>query len=174
MSENTTPAAPAVKTILNPYQMQWYIQLYVNGSWTTVQRMTELNSADHTAEPDEYETAYIERKNQTKYVMSEKSGVEFEIDMVGPDGVQKDLAAIEDLYNVPGRITRTLAYDFATGTACEASALVAKQADCIVNASPIKQGATTDPLRMTVTVSMTDDWVKGTFNESTKAFTAAS
>lgn len=164
-------AAPTIKTILNPYKMQWYVELYVNGQWTSMQHMTELNSADHTAEPDEYETAYIDYKNQTKYVMSEKAQVEFELDMVGPDGVQKQLYGIEDVYNVPGRITRTLAYDFSKGAACPETALVAKQAPCVVNTSPIQQGSTTDPLRMTVTVSMNGDWEFGTFNATTSTFT---
>lgn len=165
--------APEIKTILNPYQMQWYIQLYVGGEWTEMCRITELNSAEHTAEPDEYETAYIDRKNQTKYVMSEKSSVEFELDMVGPGGVQAKLYGIEDEYNVPGRIVRTLAYDFAKGAACPQTALVAKQADCVVNCSPITQGSTTDPLRMTVTVSLTGDWAGGTFDATSDAFTPA-
>lgn len=164
-------AAPDIKTILNPYEMQWYIEMYVGGQWTAVYRMTELNSADHTAEPNEYETAYIDRKNQTKYVMSEKSQVEFELDMVGPDGVQKELYAVEDAYNVPGRITRTLAYDFSKGAACQDTALVAKRAECIVNTSPITQGSTTDPLRMTVTVALTGDWQFGTFDATSDTFT---
>ena len=163
--------APNVKTILNPYKMQWYIELYVDEQWTGVLHKTELNSADHTAEPDEYETAYIDYKNQTKYVMSEKASVEFELDMVGPDGVQKELYGIEDAYNVPGRITRTLAYDFSKGAACPETALVAKQATCVVNTTPIQQGSTTDPLRMTVTVSMNGDWEFGTFNASSMTFT---
>ena len=164
-------AAPDIKTILNPYQMQWYIQLYVGGQWTDVYRMTELNSAEHTAEPDEYETAYIDRKNQTKYVMSEKESVEFELDMVGPGGVQAQLYAVEDAYNVPGRITRTLAYDFAAGEACQETALVAKRAECVVSCSPITQGSTTDPLRMTVSVSLTGDWEYGKFDATSDAFT---
>lgn len=163
--------APVAKTILNPYAMQWYLELYVNDEWTPIKRVTELNSADHSAEPDEYETKYIERKHQTRYVMSEKTSVEFEVDMVGPDGLQKELAGIEDLYNVPGRVTRTLAYDFAQGKACPETALVAKQAPCLVNTSPLTQGSVSDPLRMTVTVSITEEWEHGTFDSSSDTFT---
>lgn len=159
------------KTLVNAYDIQHYLRFTGDGGEKYV-RVTETNSFEASRENETYTTAYLDRKNQTDYVTATKDSFEFEVDMVGPDGIQKDLYLHEDDVNVPVEYVRTLAYDFAAGAPCPASALKAKRRSGVLNMSPIAQEAGS-PLTMTGSVSLEGEWERGTFDPATGEFSAA-
>ena len=157
------------RTLVQSYDIQHYLSF---DDGTTFIPITELNSFDASRDAEEYSTSYIDKKNQTTYRLSTSDSFDFECDALGPDGIQAKLAEHEDAVNVPCVYVRAMAWDFSTGEAAPATARVAKRATAVMNENPISQSSG-NPARFSGSISITGEYEAGTFNETTKAFTAA-
>lgn len=162
-------AETGTKQLVYSYDLQTYLSLDGEETWV---RVTEVNSLDTTRDSNDYTTSYIERKTQSTYRLGTTDSVAIEVDAVGPNGIQSELAKYEDTPNVPCVYLRTLNYDFEKGAAAPASARVAKKAPATLNVDPFAPSSG-NPLRISATVTMTGDYVKGTFDEESSAFTEA-
>lgn len=160
------PASTA-KQLVYSYDIQHYLSFDDGTTWIKV---TELNSFDATRDASEYTTGYIDKATQTTYRMGTSDSFAFEVDAVGPDGIQAELAQYEDTPNVPCLYCRTCAWDFEQGQAAPATARVAKKADAIMNLNPISQSSG-NPARFSGTVQITGAYEAGTFNETSSTFT---
>ena len=158
------------KQLVYSYDLQTYLSLDGEETWI---RVTEVNSLDTTRDSSNYTTSYLERNTQATYRMGTTDSVSIEVDAVGPNGIQSELARYEDTPNVPCVYLRTLNYDFEKGAPAPTSARVAKKAPAMLNVNPFAV-ASGNPLRIGATVTMTGDYVKGTFAEGTSTFTEAS
>lgn len=156
------------KQLVYSYDIQHYLSFDEGTTWVQV---TELNSFDATRDATEYSTSYIDRRTQTTYRLGTSDSFDFEVDAVGPDGIQAELAQYEDTPNVPCQYCRTCAWDFEAGEAAPATARVAKKADAIMNMNPISQSSG-NPARFSGTVQVTGEYEAGTFNETSSTFTS--
>ena len=161
-------ATQTVKQLVAAYDIQNYLSF--DGGETFV-RITEVPSLDPSRENSTYDTLYIERKTQAKYALGMQDTVAFEVDAVGPEGIQRHLAKYEDVQNVPVVYVRTLAYDFEKGAPAPASARVAKRAEGIMNQTPIT-AEFNNPGVFHGEVSVSSEYEYGTFDETSLAFTA--
>ena len=157
--------------IVPVYEMQHYITF--PGENESPIRVTEDLTFDADRDSHEYNTQYLDRKKQTTYAMSSTDKIDFEVDLLTPSDFQAKLLEYEDVENVDVVYTRTLAYDGSSGTEAPATARIAKQAPAVLNMKPLK-GAANEPIRISGSIVIADDYTKGTFNESTNTFTAAS
>ena len=157
-----------VRSLVPIYDIQHYLKF---GAGDFI-RITEINSIGTNRDRDEYETAYVEREKQATYVLGTKDTIEFEVDAMGPEGAQQQFVAHEDEVNVPVTYVRTIGYDFASGAACPATAHVAKQAAAVLNVDPLG-GESGEPIKITGTINVTEQYTAGTFNPTTKVFTAS-
>lgn len=131
-------------------------------------RVTEDSSFNPSADKTTYSPSYKDRKVQPEYVVGKKIAVEYDIDILDDQALQDWFRAHEWDDNVPTRLVRV---DRSSGSEAERPAIMAA---FVMNENPI-DGAAGEALKATGTLTMTDaDWTTGTFNESTKAFTAAS
>lgn len=157
------------KSLVAYYDIQHYLSFDAETTWV---RITEDRSLEPNRETSDYATRYLDRKHQATYALGMKDEISFEVDAVGPDGIQKYLAKYEDEQNVPVVYMRTIGYDFEAGAVAPATARVAKKAAGLLNQSPITEEVD-NPGVFHGTVSITEEYVKGTFNETTSKFTAA-
>lgn len=170
------PELPAVtqptetqRTPVSIYEIQHWIKF---PGQTNFIRVTETTKADPEREAKSYEPTYIDRKTQPKYNLGKTDTFSFEVDAMGPGGIQKILASYEDVLDVPVEYVRTCGYDFKAGKACEKTALVAKHAKATLNVSPFS-GSDIAPIKIPFKVAITDEYEYGTFNYDTAAFTKA-
>ena len=134
------PESPAVtqptetqRTPVSIYEIQHWIKF---PGQTNFIRVTETTKADPEREAKSYEPTYIDRKTQPKYNLGKTDTFSFEVDAMGPGGIQKILASYEDVLDVPVEYVRTCGYDFKAGKACENTALVAKNARRTLKVKP--------------------------------------
>lgn len=163
------PASSTAREIVASYDIQHYLKFPGGESYIQV---TEINSFDNEREANSYEPEYIDKKTQPVYNLGRTDTITFEVDAFGPGGAQQEFAKHEDDQNVAVEYVRTCAYDFESGEACPADALVAKHATAILNMNPIAQEAGS-PARLTGTIVIDSDYDKGTFAPSTKTYTQA-
>ncbi len=154
------------------YEMQYYLE-FMNGSgvYDKPVRITEDKEFTPSRDKSSYDGSYLCNRVTRTIVTATKDTFAFTIDAVGPGGIQKRLAAIEDTRNVPARLVRTSAYDFEAEKACDANALVAKRVEVKVNMDPM-DGAFGELCTFSgEIVQDSDEWEWGTFDPSTGAFT---
>lgn len=161
--------ADTEKTLVANYDIQHWLSFDGETTWV---RVTEDKTFTPSRDASTYSTSYLDRKNQTDYALGIKDSIEFEVDALGGGEIQKLLAAHEDDQNVPAVYCRTVGYDFAKGAPAPATARVAKKAECVINESPMTE-AVNEPGVFNGTISITGEYVAGTFDETTKKFTAA-
>lgn len=169
--ENPIPTAEAPRSIAGIWEMQHWLEFKEGGAWGDPVRVTEDPTFDTENDDKSYEPEYLDRKVQPTWTMSRKTSLKFEVDAVLPGDIQARLASCEDEINVPVRYTRTLAVDLQTGNALPSTALAAKRAEGTLTMDPIKGGAG-DPMKLSGTINLTTDYEYGTFNGTTKAFSA--
>ena len=168
----TTTTTTTARSIAGIWQLQHYLAFQeAGGTFGDNKRVTEDTSFELENDDKTYEPEYLDRKVQPVYTMSRKTTFNFEVDMVLPGEIQAALYAAVDELNVPVLYTQTLDVDPATGDACAATALIAKQAEGTLTMSPLK-GEASNPIKLAGKVSLTSGWTYGTFNESTGEFTA--
>lgn len=153
------------------YDMQYWVEFEsATGVYDEPIQVTEDKEFTPEREKTEYETSYLCLKVQKKKVVSTKDTFSFSIDAVGPGGIQQRLAAIEDTPNVPARLIRTCAYDFAEGKRADATSLPAKRCPVLVQMNPM-DGAVGELCTFSGEMTTQDDWEYGTFNPNTGTFT---
>lgn len=168
-----TNGATGARSIAGIWEVQHYLAFRGDGgTFGSNLRVTEDTSFEASNDDSTYEPEYLDRKVQPSYVMGRKTTIEFEIDAVLPGDIQAKLYEVEDELNVPVLYTRTVGVDFETGEALPATALAAKQAQGTLTMNPIS-GEASGPAKLTGTLTLTTEYTKGTFNSTTKAFTAA-
>lgn len=155
----------------------WEIQHYLafqgaNGEFGANLRVTEDTTYDTSNDDNNYEPEYLDRKVQPTYTMGRKTTMEFEIDAVLPGAIQEKLYEVEDELNVPVLYTRTVGVDFSTGAALSPGSLAAKQAQGTLTMNPLS-GEASGPAKLTGTVTLTEEYTKGTFDSATATFTPA-
>ena len=157
---------------VNTYDMQYYLEFMNDqGVYDKPIHVTEDKEFTPDREKSEYETSYLCLKTQRKRVLSTKDTYSFTIDAVGPGGIQKKLAAIEDTPNVAARLIRTCAYDFEKEKRCEANALCAKRVAVTVNMNPM-DGAVGELCTFSGEAAQDgDEWEWGKFDPTTGTFT---
>lgn len=137
------------------YEILYYINTAAasasSPTWTLVDFDNSFNPArDNTT----YDAAYKARKNQPSWVVSSKTTVEVDIDIVDDATLQEWFKTHEDDFNTEVEILRV----WKTGT----SPYDAKKAAFVWNGNPI-DGEASAPARVTGTMSMIDDgWTLGT------------
>lgn len=164
---NNTVAASSTRSPVSIYSVQHWIKFPDESSYIQV---TEDTKADTSRDTNTYEPTYLDRKVQPKYVLGRTDTVEFEIDAMGPGGIQQKLAKYEDETDVAVEYVRTIAYDFEKGAAVAESALVAKHAQATLNMNPFS-GDDIAPITMNPTLTITTDYDRGTFDSSTGTYT---
>lgn len=168
-----TTGATGARSIAGIWEVQHYLAFQgEGGAFGDNVRVTEDTTFEASNDDNAYEPEYLDRKVQPSYVMGRKTTIEFEIDAVLPGDIQAKLYEVEDDLNVPVLYTRTVGVDFATGEALAETALAAKQAHGTLTMNPIS-GEASGPAKLTGTLTLTEEYTKGTFNATTKAFTAA-
>lgn len=160
----------ATRKPVSIYEVQHWIKF---PGETTYTQVTEDTKADSSRDTNTYEPTYLDRKVQPKFVLGRTDTVEFEIDAMGPGGIQQKLAKYEDETDVSVEYVRTIGYDFEKGEAVAQTALVAKHAQATLNMNPFS-GDDIAPITMNPTLTITTDYDAGTFNATTGAFTAKS
>ena len=165
----TAPAAQTARKPVSIYEVQHWIKFPGDTNYTQV---TEDTKADPSRDTNTYEPTYLDRKVQPKYTLGRTDTVEFEIDAMGPGGIQAKLAKYEDDTDVTVDYVRTIAYDFEKGAAVPASALVAKHAEATLNMNPFS-GDDIAPVVMNPTITITTDYDHGTFDSATGTYTPA-
>lgn len=165
------PAKPTntTRSPISIYEIQHWIKF---PGETKYIRVTEDTKAETEREAKTYEPTYIDRKTQPKYNLGKTDTANFEVDAMGPDGIQKLLAKYEDDLDVPVEYVRTCGYDFAKGEVCKKDKLIAKHAKAALNVSPFS-GDDIAPIKISFKVAITDEYDVGTFDFDNAAFTAA-
>ena len=148
------------------YQMQHWIKV-----GETVYHVEELNSWDASDDDTIYEPKYLDKSTQPKYVLSTKSSVTADCDMLVPSEWHGWCAQHEGEKNIAATYYRTLNVDVATGPKLEETALAAYEVPVMVGVGALTQ-SDGNPIRQTFTLDMVGEKTKGTFNASTKMFTA--
>ncbi|VDK82577.1 unnamed protein product, partial [Cylicostephanus goldi] len=142
----STTSQPQARTPVSIYEMQHWLRVK-GGEYI---RVTEDTKADAEREPNSYEPKYIDRKTQPKFQLGRTDTYKFEIDAMGPGGIQQLLARHEDELDVPIEYVRTLTYDFEAGKRVDDTALVAKHAQGTLNVDPMS-GDDIAPIKFTCT-----------------------
>lgn len=155
--------------LLGVYELQNYLKFLDGETESPYFRFTEVNSFEAEREDEEYETEYIERKNQTKYVMGSKLTIEFEEDVMLPGQLQAELLKREDASNIPIEYVRTCTYDPKTDSFVDETKLSAKRAKGTLNIKPLT-GEAGSPAKVSGTLSISDEYEYGTFDETTSTF----
>lgn len=169
MVSGNEQAVETARTPVSIYEVQHWIKFPGESVYTQV---TEDTKADASRDTNTYEPTYLDRKVQPKFVLGRTDTVEFEIDAMGPGGIQAKLAKYEDETDVSVDYVRTIGYDFENGASVPQTALVAKHAQATLNMDPFS-GDDIAPITMAPTLTVTTDYDKGTFNATTKTFTPA-
>lgn len=165
--------ASTARQIAGVWEIQHYLAFQgTNGEFGDNLRVTEDTTFDTSNDDNTYEPEYLDRKVQPTYTMGRKTTMEFEVDAVLPGEIQQALYEAEDELNVPVLYTRTVGVDFETGEALAATALDAKQAQGTLTMNPLS-GEASGPAKLTGTVTLTEEYTKGTFNSTTATFTPA-
>ncbi len=155
-----TTTAPTTMDVL-----QYYMDI---GDTTTPEyaNVTEDTAFDPSVEFGSYTTAYKDRKVQPTISTGKKITIDVDIDIIKGQDLQDWLITHEDDVNVPTKVVRV----WTDGTT--ATALEAKQADFLWNPQQL-DGPAGSPIKGKGTLTMVSDgWVKGTWDSTTKAFTA--
>lgn len=151
------------------YEIQHWVKFPGETAYVQV---TEDTKADSSRDTNTYEPTYLDRKVQPKFVLGRTDTVEFEIDAMGPGGIQQKLAKYEDETDVAVEYVRTIGYDFEKGTAVAQTALVAKHAQATLNMNPFS-GDDIAPIVMNPTLTITTEYDTGTFDATKATFTPA-
>lgn len=162
----------ADRSLLGVYELQHYLKFTDTDGDQKYIRVTETNSAEAERESEDYETEYIDRKEQSKYQLSSTESIEFELDAMLPGGIQRELLKREDDSDVPAEYVRTLTYNPETDQKVGEDELYAKHANCLVNVSPLT-GEAGSPAKITCSVSISGSYDKGTFDAKTLTYTPA-
>lgn len=165
--------AETATRLLGAYEIQNYVKFLDVDTESGYFRFTEVNSFEVEAETEDYETEYIDKKNQTKYAMGKTVSVEFETDAMLPGQLQAQLLKREDKFNVPVEYVRTSTYDPKTDAFVENTALAAKHAKGALTVKPLT-AESGSPAKISGTLSISDDFDYGTFNETTNTYTPES
>jgi len=145
---------------------QYYLDIS-DSTTAAYERVTEDSSFDPSSEQTTYSPSYKDRHVQPEYVTGKKITVDFEIDIMEDQSLQDWFKTHEWDDNVATKLVRV---DTSGGTGTARPAIMAA---FTMNQSPI-DGAAGEALKAKGTLKMTDAaWTVGTFNETTKAFTAA-
>ena len=154
------------------YEMQYYLEFQNDqGVYDKPVSITEDKEFAPSRDKSSYDANYLCNRTGRTVVTATKDSFTFTIDAVGPGGVQKRLAAIEDTSNVPARLIRTQAYDFENEKKCDPSALVAKRVPVMVNMDPM-DGAFGELCTFSgEIVQDADAWERGTYDPTTGTFT---
>ena len=163
--ETTTTRSP-----VSIYEIQHWIK--PQGAQEYI-RVTEDTKAETEREAKTYEPTYIDRKTQPKYNLGKTDTLSFEVDAMGPGGIQQQLAKFEDMLDVPVDYIRTCGYDFTKGQAAPKGALIAKHAKGTLNVDPFG-GDDIAPIKIAFKVAVTDEYEYGTFDPEAKKFTKSS
>ena len=159
------------RAIAGIYEIQHYLAFPdIEGGFGDNLRVTEDTSFDTSNDDSTYEPEYLDRKVQPKYTMGRKTNIEFELDAVLPGPIQAKLYEVEDELNVPVVYTRTVGVDFETGQALDPTALAAKQAGGTLTMSPLS-GEPGNPIKLKGSLTLTEEYTKGTFDSTTATFT---
>lgn len=159
------------RAIAGIYEIQHYLAFPdAEGVFGSNLRVTEDTSFDTSNDDSTYEPEYLDRKVQPKYTMSRKTNIEFELDAVLPGPIQAKLYEVEDELNVPVIYTRTVGVDFETGQALDSTAQAAKQARGTLTMSPLS-GDASGPVKLKGSLTLTEEYTKGTFDATTATFT---
>lgn len=117
------------------------------------------NSFNPSRDNKTYEPSYKARQNQPSWVVSTKTNVEFDIDIVDSAALQEFFKTNEDNLNVETEIIRVW---YATPTGTGTVTYPAKKAAFLMNMNPL-DGEAGQPMKATGTLSMQDqEWTEGT------------
>lgn len=166
-SQETQTAAK--RSPVSIYEIQHWVKF--PGEETYV-RVTETTKADASRDMNTYEPTYLDRKVQPKYNLGRTDTIDFELDAMGPGGIQQKLAKYEDATDVAIDYVRTVGYDFEKGATAPETALVAKHASATLNMDPLS-GDDIAPIKMTCSVTITTDYDYGTFDATKATFAPA-
>lgn len=159
-----------VKTPVTNEALQHWIKL-TGASGSTYMQVTEDTSAGTEREASTYEPTYIDRKNQPKYNIGRTDTVTIEIDAHANAELHAELVKLEDVLETPIDYVRTLAYDFEKQAPAPSNALIAKHAIAKMSVNPLSVDDVA-PLKITATITISEDYEYGTFDSQTKSFTA--
>lgn len=144
------------------YEHQWYLDIS-DAATPEYVRVTDDESFNPANEDSSYSPKYKCNKTNPEFVTGRKTSIEFDVDIVDDQELQKWFMEHEDDINVPTKVVRV--WDFSDGTS------VAKMATFVMTENPI-DGEAEGALKATGKLSMTSDgWTDGTFDTTTKTFT---
>ncbi|MDR3053323.1 MAG: hypothetical protein LBU48_05640 [Coriobacteriales bacterium] len=157
-------------TPIYTYDIQYYIDISdtAGGASPTPNfaNVTEDTAFDPSREYSTYSPSYKDREVQPEYDTSSKYGIAMDVDIFENQAFQEWLVAHEDDKNVPTSIVRVWAKK---GTE---QARPAKMAAFGLTMDPL-DGPAGEFLKGKGKLKMTSNgWTAGTFNETTKVFTA--
>ena len=136
--------------------------------WTEV---TNLLSWEFSDDDVTYEPNYIDVKVSPTYVVAKKASIEYEKDAYRNNALDAWLMQHEDDTNIPTKVCRVRTWENATGGTGKA----AKMAAFLLTPQQLDKNSAGEPVKLKGTLSMKDQaWTAGSFNTSTKAFTAQS
>ncbi len=156
------------------YDVHYFIEFWdeSTSAYLDPVEVTEDKTFDSSRDITNYEANYLCKKRPTKYKGYSVDKFSFVIDGVGPGDLQKQLAAHEDETGIPCRLTRSCAYDFENGAACQSGAYTAKRCTAKCDMNPMS-GAFGELVNFSGDIAQEGDWEYGTA-DGTGKFTAAS
>ena len=135
------------------------------------QNVTNLLSWEFDDDEEAYEPDYIDTKKKKKFTVAKSASIEYEKDAYLNNDLDEFLIEHENEANIAVDILRVRMWQPAT----EGSGYVAQKAQFALSTKPLDNNAAREAVKLKGSLSMLDnEWTKGTFDPSTKAFTADS
>ena len=150
------------------YELEYYVNIGTTGETATANwvKATELLTWDDSSDAKTYEPEYIDRKNNPTFTYGRSCSVDMEKDTYKGGAIEAWILTHRNDMDVACQIAKVYTWD---GTAPSYTADMAN----FLFTPTIKNSDTGQPVNSGGTFNMSDEsWSEGTFNTTTKAFTA--
>lgn len=141
--------------------IQWFYS--ATGGTPTFAQVAGYTAFDGSADISNYEPEYKDTRSMPSYPINKREQIEFEVDYDDAGSFTSFLDTMEDNLDAQVILVKVKAW----GTA----PYEAKQGTFSISLNPL-DGAAGEALRHTGTLTLIGEWTTGTFDTSTKAFTA--
>lgn len=148
------------------YELKDYINIgsAETPSW---QEITHLLTWEYSNDTNTYEPEYIDPKNNPTYVRSKSAAVEYEKDLYKNNALDAFLVKNRNSMNIAVELVRVYPWEL------DAEKPTAEKAAFSLTPNALSKSTAGEPVKLTGTITMLDaDWTEGTWDASTKAFTA--